>query len=103
MQLIAKPSKQVKQVGLLYVTTILGVLIGVLNSVINTRSLAPEPYGDVRYVQNIISFISSLLMFGYFVSGSRLLALSKSEEYSRRIRGIMVVILAITFSVLMIR
>ena len=102
MQIIAKPSKHIRQVGLLYVTTIFGVLIGVLNSVINTRSLSPEPYGDVRYVQNIISFISSLLLFGFFTSGSRLLALSKSEEQSRHIRGIMVVLLSIAVFVVMV-
>lgn len=95
-------SKQQKQVLLLYGSSVLGLFIGVLNSVLNTRSLEPGLYGDVRYVQNIISFVSSLLLFGYFVSGSRLLALSKDEQYSRRIRGIMCVILAITILVVML-
>lgn len=80
-------SKQRKQVVLLYLSTILGVLVGVLASIVNTRFLAPPEYGDVRYVQNIINFIASLLLFGYFLSGSRLLALSDSEERSRNIRG----------------
>lgn len=95
-------SIQVRQVVMLYATTILSVLIGVLNSVINTRSLVPELYGDVRYVQNIISFISSLLLVGFFVSGSRLLAISKDEQYSRRLRGILCVILAVTIFILML-
>ena len=95
-------SKQQKQVLVLYTSTILGTLLGILNSVLNTRSLAPELFGDVRYVQNIIAFVSSLLLVGFFVSGSRLLALSKSEEYSRRIRGVMCVILAITVAVVML-
>lgn len=95
-------SKQQSQVILLYATTALGVLMGVLSSVINTRALEPDLYGNVRYVQNIIAFVSSLLLVGFFVSGSRLLALSKSEEYSRRIRGIMCVILAITIGIVML-
>lgn len=86
-------SKQNKQVILLYVSTVLGLLLGLLSSIINTRFLDPLSYGDVRYVQNIISFIASLLLFGYFLSGSRLLALSTSEEKSRKIRGCMIVIL----------
>lgn len=94
--------KQQKQVIVLYATTALGVLVGILSSVINTRALPPDLFGNVRYVQNIISFVSSLLLVGFFVSGSRLLALSKSEEYSRRIRGIMCVILAITIGVVML-
>ena len=94
-------SKHNKQVVILYASSVIGMLIGVLNSVINTRFLTPNLYGDVRYVQNIISFVSSLLLFGFFTSGSRLLALSKEEQYSRQIRGILCTILAITVVVLM--
>ena len=87
---------------LLYASTALGLIIGMLSSVINTRALAPEAYGNVRYVQNLIAFLSSFLLVGYFISGSRLLALSKDEEYSRRIRGVMCVILAVTIGVVML-
>ena len=95
-------TKGKKQVVVLYASTVLGVLVGIVNSIINTRFLEPTDYGDVRYVQNIINFIASLLLFGYFWSGSRLLALSKSEEYSRRIRGCLFVILGIATLVLII-
>lgn len=95
-------SKHNKQVVILYASSVIGMLIGVLNSVINTRYLTPDLYGDVRYVQNIISFVSSLLLFGFFTSGSRLLALSKDEQHSRQIRGVLCTILAITVAVLML-
>ena len=73
-------SNRKKQVFLLYGSSVVGLLVGVLNSVLNTRVLSPELYGDVRYVQNIISFVSSILLVGYFTSGSRLLAISKSDN-----------------------
>ena len=95
-------SKQANQVVILYASTLIGVAIGMLNSVINTRALAPDLYGDYRYVQNIITFVSSLLLLGYFTSGSRLLAISKDEEHSRRIRGVMCVILGVTIGVIML-
>ena len=63
-------SKQNKQVVILYASTLLGTLLGVLSSVINTRFLDPIDYGDVRYVQNIINLIASLLLFGYSRSGT---------------------------------
>ena len=47
-------SNRKKQVFLLYGSSVVGLLVGVLNSVLNTRVLSPELYGDVRYVQNII-------------------------------------------------
>lgn len=83
-------------------SSLIGIAIGMLSSVINTHALVPEQYGDVRYIQNIISFISSLLLFGYFTSGSRLLALSNDEDYCRRIRGAMCAILGITQMILML-
>lgn len=92
-------SKENKQVVFLCISTFLGLLLGVFSSIINTRNLSPEFYGDVKYVQNIISFVSSLLLFGYFTSGSRLLALSKNETNSRSIRGIMCFILLLAILV----
>ena len=102
MTLFNQISKQNKQIAILYATTLIGVLLGVISSVINTTYLSPQEYGDVRYVQNIINFISSLLLFGYFWSGSRMLALSNNEEHSRRIRGVMVIILLITSAILIL-
>lgn len=95
-------SKSKKQVILLYGATLTGTLLGVVSSIINTRFLDTGDYGDVRYVQNILNFIASLLLFGYFLSGSRLLALSSNESRSRRIRGCMVAILIVASTVLVI-
>ena len=93
-------SGQQAQTVTLFAATLFGVALGVLCSIINTRFLAPEDYGNVRYVQNIIQLIASLLLFGYFLSGSRMLALSESEQRSRHIRGVMVLILAVSCVVL---
>ena len=95
-------SKTKKQVILLYCSTIGGVLLGVLVSVLNTRSLTPAEYGDVRYVNNIIGFFSGIFLFGYFVSGSRLLALAKTKEEASRIKGGMVSILGVTILLMMV-
>ena len=97
-----KLTKVKKQILLLYSSSIIGVLLGILNSVVNTRFLAPAEYGDYRYVQNIIDFVTSLLLFGYFTSGSRLLALSKDDNQSRNIRGAMCFILGIAIGILML-
>lgn len=90
------------QAVVLYVATLIGIVMGLGSSIINTRFLDPSDYGDVRYVQNIINLISTLLCFGYFLSGSRLLALSKDSEEKRSIRGMMVIILALSVLILII-
>ena len=83
------------QVFYLYVSTILGSFLGFATSIVNTNFLSEADYGDVRYVQNLVTLLASLLLFGYFLSGSRLLAISKDKGYSSRVRGAMVVVLAI--------
>ena len=80
------------QTSILFFSSIIGIGFGLLASILNTRFLAPEEYGNYRYVYNIISFISSLLLFGFFVSGCRLLALEKDISVCRRINGAMVII-----------
>ena len=97
-----KISKSKKQIVYLYCSTIGGVLLGVLVSILNTRSLEPSAYGDIRYVNNIITFFSGIFLFGYFVSGSRLLALAETKEEASRIKGALVSILGITILLLMV-
>lgn len=93
-------TKEKKQAVFLYLCTVSAVFLGVFSSIINTRFLDPIQYGNVRYVQNAINLISSFLLFGFFLSGSRLLALSKNEEKSREIRAVLVLILLVAIFVL---
>lgn len=95
-------NKHIKQSVVLFIASALSVVLGVATSVFNTSMLSPSSYGDVRYVNNIINFVASLLLFGYFVSGSRMLALSNNEDKNRRIRGLMLIILLIASVVLTI-
>ena len=81
------------QVLYLYASTLMGSLLGFATSIVNTHFLTDAEYGDVRYVQNLITLSSWLLLFGYFHAGNRLLALSNDEARSRKVRGAMVVIL----------
>lgn len=91
---------QRRQIVMLYGSTLVGVLMGVLASIVNTRFLDPAEYGDVRYVQNIINFIATFLIFGYFLSGARLMAISDDRQHVARIKGTMVLILCVACLVL---
>lgn len=95
-------SKHNKQAFVLLFATMTGAVLGLVASIINTRFLNPEDYGNVRYVQNVIYFISSILLFGYFLSGSRLLAISENEANSRNIRGALLIILSICSGMLIV-
>lgn len=97
-----KVTKSRKQIIYLYGSTIVGVFLGVLVSILNTRFLEPSDYGNVRYVNNLIAFFSGIFLFGYFISGSRLLALAETKEEASRIKGGLVSILGITVILMMI-
>ena len=90
-----------KQAIVLYISTLSGVLIGMLVSILNTRNLAPSEYGDVQYVNNIIQMLSGIFLFGFFVTGSRLLAIAKSKEEAAQIKGGLVTILGLTVILMM--
>lgn len=90
------------QTSILFISSILGIGFGLVSSILNTHFLTPEEYGNYRYVYNIISFLSSLLLFGYFVSGCRLLAINKNPELLKRINGTMILILVIAIIALTI-
>ena len=94
-------SRSARQAIVLYGATLLGVLLGILSSVVNTRFLAPTEYGDVRYVQNFITLIATFFFVGHFYAGSRLLALAKDEAQARRLRGALVVVLVVVSLALM--
>ena len=95
-------NKNKKQAITLYISTLAGVLTGMLVSILNTRNLTPDEYGDVRYVNNIIQLLSGIFLFGYFVTGSRLLAIAKSKEEAAQIRGGLITILGATVLLMMV-
>lgn len=94
-------SKHNIQALYLYISTLLGSLLGFVTSVVNTNFLSESDYGDVRYVQNLISLFSCVLLFGFFLSGNRLLAVSQSESYRRKVRGAMILVLLASSAMLL--
>ena len=71
--------KRVRQVGSLYLSMFISLIVGIGVSVINTRFLGKEAYGDLKFLQNIFSFAIYFVTLGLFYSGSRLIA---RKEYS---------------------
>jgi len=79
--------KKTKQVTSLYISMVFGIIIGIGVSIINTRLLGPKQYGDLKFLQNLFTFVVTFLTLGIFVSGSRLLAQKKNVEIRHQIIG----------------
>jgi O-antigen/teichoic acid export membrane protein len=93
--------KKVRQIGSLYASMLLGIILGIGTSVINTRLLGPQKYGDLKFLQTLFTFFVTFLTFGFFVSGSRLVALKKYEEIKKELIGNLL-ILSACISIIMI-
>lgn len=91
-----------KQVIVLYLATFFGAILNFVASKVNTDFLSTSDYGNVRYVLNIIQLFSWVVLFGWYMSGSRLLALSYDRRLSARIRGALIVLLSVSAVMLMI-
>ena len=91
-----------KQIIILYLATFFGAILNFVASKVNTDFLSTSDYGNVRYVLNIIQLFSWVVLFGWFMSGSRLLALSYDSKISARIRGALIVLLSVAAVMLMI-
>jgi len=94
--------KKFKQVGALYISMVFSIVIGIVVSVINTRLLGPKQYGDLKFLQNLFSFVVTFLTLGIFVSGSRILAQRKNEKIKNQLIGNLLILAAAVSTVLII-
>ena len=78
-----------------------GIFIGVGVSIINTRLLGPQQYGDLKFLQNLFSFFVTPMTLGIFVSGARLLAQRQNETQKQQLIGSLL-LLATILSLLLI-
>ena len=87
--------KRMKQISVLYSSTIIGIFIGLLTSVITTRFLGPENYGDYKFIHSVYSFFSLIISFGFSVSAGRLLADKINHDRRKELIGSSIIITSV--------
>ena len=92
--------RQIKKILSLYSAMIISVVLGIGVSVVNTRFLGPEQFGDYKFIQTVLQFAAPLLTFGLLVSGSRVLAKIKNSRHEREVVGTLLIVAFIIASVL---
>ena len=75
---------------MLYVSTIVGLGFSFLGTVINSKMLSKEAFGDFKYIQSYLLLLNSLVNFGFFQSGSKIIASSNDERKNKIIKGYLV-------------
>jgi O-antigen/teichoic acid export membrane protein len=97
--------RQFKNISVLYVSMILGVFFGIIVSVINTRFLGAESFGDFKFIHSVYYFFSIIISFGFLVTSSKLLAEKKNDGIRKELIGSSLIIsscLGILFVIVMV-
>ncbi len=71
----------------LYAATLLSTGFSFLGSVLNTRLLSKESFGDWKYLQSFIILVGYLVNFGLYSSGGRLIAATDKPDKIRTYKG----------------
>ena len=56
-------------ITILYIATIAGLGLSFFGSVLNSKMLSKELFGDWKYVQNFLMMLNFLVNLGYYYSG----------------------------------
>lgn len=88
-------NKRSKQIFSLYTSTILGLMIGIGVSVVNTRMLGEKQFGDLKFLQSLFMFVATTINFGVFATGGRLLAQSKDDAAKPYLVGNIILMTAV--------
>ena len=94
--------KKKKQVISLYTSSIFSIFFGVFVSIINTKYLSVEDYGNLKFLQTVFSMVAIFVTFGFFVTGRRLLAITHTDEEKKSIIGSLVCISCVLYAVMAI-
>jgi len=79
--------KHLSQASVLYLFSLLGVALGFIVSIVNTRFLPVEDYGVLKFIQQLFSFVAVVVSFGYSFSIGRLVTKDGDDEGRRGLIG----------------
>jgi len=76
-----------KKSASLFTSMVLSLVVGIVISIINTRYLGKEQYGDFKFLINLFSLAVTFLTFGFFYTGGLLLARTDRDREKRELTG----------------
>lgn len=82
-----KSSARAKQSFNLLLTNFLGIPLGIITSIILTKTLGAEGFGDYSFIISIFTFSVLIASFGFFQSGNRALVLNHNKKRAKQYYG----------------
>ena len=82
-----KTNTKVRQVLALFSVSIIGIPIGIITSIVITRYLGPQGFGDYKFILSVFNFAIIIFTFGFYQSGNRALVLNNDRQKAREYYG----------------
>lgn len=82
-----KSNPRVKQIFGLFSVNIIGIPIGIFTSIVITRYLGAQGYGDYKFIQSIFNLAIIIFTFGFFQAGNRALVLNNDKLKAKELYG----------------
>jgi len=82
-----RSNKRLKQIASLFSVNIIGIPIGMFTSIILTRYLGANSYGDFMFINNLINLVIVIGTFGIFQAGNRAIVLTENKEKIKEYYG----------------
>lgn len=89
-----KTNTRARQVAGLFSVNIIGIPIGIITSIVITRYLGAEGFGNFKFIQSIFNFAIIIFTFGFFQAGNRALVLNNDKQKAKELYGAELVITA---------
>jgi len=91
---------KVRQATGLYAANMISIPLMILTSIVLTRILGAEDYGNYSFIRNILNFASIIFTFGFFQAGNRALVLNSDEVKRKEYYGSELLVLIVLFVIM---
>lgn len=91
---------RIRQVVMLYAANLAGIPLALVSSIVFTRFLGPQGYGNFAFLDSIFDFGKIIFTFGFFYAGSRAIVLNSAEQKTREYYGSLLALLAGLFVIM---
>ena len=93
---------RVRQAATLYVASFAGIPLSIFTSIVFTRFLGPQAYGDFAFLDSLFGFARIIFPLGFFYAANRSLVLNQDRNKAREYYGATLVYLALLFLVMLV-
>jgi O-antigen/teichoic acid export membrane protein len=100
LRLQYKSNPRVKQVVGLFSVNVVAIPIGIVTSIVITRYLGAQGYGDFRFIYSIFFTAVIIFSFGFFQAGNRALVLNTDKQKAKEYYGAELVIVGGIFVIM---